>query len=97
MFELLNTGFKDAIVSILRNINENMLITNEQIENLRREWETTQKDQIGILGWIKIYIYIVEEILDRFNKTLEMTEGRARYIDETSIKTLKCEKKKKTE
>lgn len=44
-----------------------------------------------------IYIYIIEEILDRFNKTLEMTEGRARYIDETSIKTLKCEKKKKTE
>lgn len=29
MFELLNIGFKDVIVSIFRNINENMFIINE--------------------------------------------------------------------
>lgn len=44
-----------------------------------------------------IYIYIIEEILDRFNKILEMIEGRVRYIDEILIKILKCEKKKKIE
>lgn len=36
----------------------NMLITNEQTGNFRREFKTTKKkkDQIGILGWINMYI-----------------------------------------
>lgn len=71
MLKLTDKDYNAAILTIIQEVKENVLITSEKIGTLRREIKNVKTNQIESLG-LKIRISEIMGLTNGFNSRMEM-------------------------
>lgn len=71
MLKLTDKDYNAAILTIIQEVKENVLITSEKIGTLRREIKNVKTNQMESLG-LKIRISEIMGLTNGFNSRMEM-------------------------
>lgn len=71
MLKLTDKDYNAAILTIIQEVKENVLITSEKIGTLRREIKNVKTNQMESLG-LKIRISEITGLTNGFNSRMEM-------------------------